>query len=56
MVDDWVETGGQALTVKALVAGVGVQWLGVATIVDATSGSILRRHLGARSLVHVREL
>lgn len=46
MVDDWVESGGQALTVQALVKDAGAAWLGVATIVDATGGSNLRRRLG----------
>lgn len=56
MVDDWVETGGQGLTVQALVADAGAEWLGVAALVDATQGSALRRRLGLRSLLHVREL
>ncbi len=55
MVDDWVETGSQALTVQSLVADARAEWLGVAAIVDATSGT-LRRRLGIRSLLHVRDL
>jgi len=55
-VDDWIATGGQALTAKTLVDESGASWLGAAVIVDALETPGHRRPLGLRSLVHVREL
>jgi adenine phosphoribosyltransferase len=34
LVDDWVETGTQAMTVKALVEDSGGEWLGCSVLVD----------------------
>ncbi|MBB4795519.1 phosphoribosyltransferase family protein [Streptomyces nodosus] len=55
MVDDWVETGSQALSVKAMVEEVGSHWGGCAVIVDQASEAC-RRTLDVRSLVTAAEL
>lgn len=34
LVDDWVETGTQAMTVKALIEDSGAEWLGCSVLVD----------------------
>jgi len=55
-VDDWIATGGQATTARALVEDAGAHWLGAAVIVDALESSHHRRDLNRRSLLHVCEL
>ena len=55
-VDDWVATGGQVLTVHALVEDAGASWVGASVIVDALEDSRVRRALNLTSLLHVREL
>lgn len=55
-VDDWVATGGQVLTVHALVQDAGASWVGASVIVDALEDSRARRSLRLTSLLHVREL
>ncbi|GAA1533923.1 phosphoribosyltransferase family protein [Nocardioides humi] len=55
-VDDWIETGGQALTGKALVDEAGATWLGAAVVVDGLETPAHRRLLGLRALLHVRDL
>ena len=56
LVDDWLETGGQALGSQALVEAAGGTWLGAAVIVDGLGDAQLRRRLRVRSLLHVRDL
>jgi adenine phosphoribosyltransferase len=56
LVDDWIETGGQAAGARRLVAAAGARWVGVAVVVDALASSRVRRDLEVRSLVHVRDL
>lgn len=56
VVDDWIDTGGQALGVHQLVRQARAGWLGVATVVDALRGNDVRRRLNVRSLLHMREL
>jgi len=55
-VDDWIDTGGQALGARGLVEDAGAHWLGAAVVVDALADSRLRRDLVVRSLLHNREL
>jgi adenine phosphoribosyltransferase len=55
-VDDWIATGGQALTAQALVRDAGAEWAGAAVIVDGLEFSSYRRSLSLRSLLHIREL
>jgi adenine phosphoribosyltransferase len=57
-VDDWVDTGSRARTVRAMVDDTGASWAGFACIVyalDALDDPRLRRDLG-RSLLHLRDL
>lgn len=56
LVDDWVDTGGQALGTLSLVQDAKATWLGVAAVVDALSSNEVRRRLNVRSLVHLRDL
>ena len=56
LVDDWMQTGGQAVGTQALVEAAGATWLGAAVIVDGLADNQLRRRLNVRSLVHVRDL
>jgi adenine phosphoribosyltransferase len=56
LVDDWVDTGSQAATVRAMVDGTGATWAGFGCIVDALDDPRLRRDLRLRSLLHVRDL
>ncbi len=45
LVDDWCETGSQALTAKALIEEAGATFLGASVIVDQLSTDV-RRELG----------
>jgi adenine phosphoribosyltransferase len=56
LVDDWIATGAQASAAQKLVAMSGANWLGAAVVVDALDDHQLRRHLGVRSLLHLRDL
>lgn len=56
MVDDWIATGSQPWTVRAMVDTIGATWVGVGCIVDALDDSRARRDLGQRSLLHLRDL
>ena len=55
LVDDWIDTGGQAFAAQALVADAGATWIGVAVIVDGLRRHEPRRQLTVRSLVHARD-
>jgi adenine phosphoribosyltransferase len=55
-VDDWIETGSQAIAVRRMVDSVGATWIGVACIVDALRDARLRRELNVRALLSSREL
>jgi adenine phosphoribosyltransferase len=56
LIDDWIETGGQAFGAHSIVEQSGAMWCGVAVIVDGLTDSRLRRDLDVRSLVNVRDL
>lgn len=56
LVDDWIETGGQALASQGLLEAAGATWCGAAVLVDGLTDSRVRRQLQLRSLLHVREL
>jgi adenine phosphoribosyltransferase len=56
LVDDWVDTGGQALGARRIVDEVGATWVGTAVIVDALESNAVRRELGVKSLLHHRDL
>jgi adenine phosphoribosyltransferase len=56
LVDDWIDTGGQATAARNLVEAAGATWCGVAVIVDALHDSRLRRDLGVRALLALRDL
>ena len=43
LVDDWFETGGQALTAVALVEAAGAELAGASVIVDQLPGNIANR-------------
>jgi adenine phosphoribosyltransferase len=56
LVDDWIDTGGQATGARTIVEQAGASWCGVAVIVDGLRDSRLRRDLDVRALLHLREL
>lgn len=56
LIDDWIDTGGQALGVQQLVHATDASWLGAAVVVDGLSDNRIRRQLNVRSLVHLRHL
>jgi adenine phosphoribosyltransferase len=56
VVDDWIDTGSQARTVRAMVDSVGANWAGFGCIVDALDDSRLRRELRLHSLLRLRDL
>jgi adenine phosphoribosyltransferase len=52
LVDDWIETGSQALAARALIEGNGASFAGLAVIVrDGTSPAVLERLRPAHLLV-----
>ena len=55
-VDDWIDTGSQALATHALVAESGAEWLGAAVIVDDLGEAQRRRDLIVRSLLRSRDV
>jgi len=56
VVDDWADTGGQLLALKALVEMSGARYMGAAVIVDALTDHNVRRNIGLRSLLNRRDL
>ena len=46
LVDDWIQTGMQATTVKGLVEQCGASWIGCSVLVDQLSTEVLRKELG----------
>jgi adenine phosphoribosyltransferase len=56
LIDDWIETGGQALASQALVETAGATWCGAVVVVDGLTDSRVRHRLQLRSLLHVRDL
>lgn len=56
LVDDWIDSGGQAEGALAIVEQAGATWCGAAMIVDGLRDSRLRRDLGVRALLNIREL
>jgi adenine phosphoribosyltransferase len=56
LVDDWIETGGQATGARDIVAQAGATWCGAAVVVDGLRDSRLRRDLDVRCLINVRDL
>ncbi|WP_433076185.1 phosphoribosyltransferase family protein [Dactylosporangium sp. CA-052675] len=56
-VDDWIESGGQALAIRSMVDEIGATWLGMACVVDdLAERAEIRSHLGVRSLLTADEL
>ena len=55
-VDDWIDTGGQAVAAHSLVNQAGATWCGATVIVDALHDSRLRRDLNRRSIFQINDL
>lgn len=55
-VDDWIDTGAQASTVRGLVHDSGATWAGAAVIVDGLDEPQIRRELGVKCLLRTRDL
>ncbi len=56
IVDDWVDTGGQAFAVQEIVRRSGARLLGTVAVVDALTDHAVRRRLGLRSLLNLRDV
>jgi adenine phosphoribosyltransferase len=56
VVDDWADTGGQLLALRTLSDRAGSRYLGAAVVVDALHDHAVRRDLGLRSLMSLRDL
>lgn len=54
-VDEWAETGAQALAVQRLVARSGATWVGAAVVVDGTTPAV-RSRLGLQGLLAQHDL
>ena len=55
-VDDWIDTGGQALAARKLVDAGAATWCGASVIVDALEDPRLRRALDVKCLFRVNDL
>jgi adenine phosphoribosyltransferase len=56
-VDDWVESGAQALAIQEMVAELGAAWLGLACVVDDLGDRTdVRARLAARALLNADDL
>jgi adenine phosphoribosyltransferase len=56
LVDDWIETGSQAMAVKSMVRECGSTWVGCSVVVDQLAEE-RRRNVGAvRGLLSARDL
>jgi adenine phosphoribosyltransferase len=56
LVDDWIETGSQAVTVKGMVEECGASWGGCSVIVDQLTEESKRELGTVRALLYAREL
>ena len=55
-VDDWIDTGGQAVAARRIVETAEATWCGASVIVDALTDARLRRDLDVSSIFRDRDL
>lgn len=55
-VDDWIDTGGQAVAARQIVEAAEATWCGASVIVDALTDARLRRDLDVNSIFRERDL
>ena len=55
-VDDWIDTGGQAIAARQIIESADATWCGASVIVDALTDARLRRDLGVNSIFRDRDL
>lgn len=55
-VDDWIDTGGQAIAARQITESAEATWCGASVIVDALTDARLRRDLGVNSIFRDRDL
>jgi adenine phosphoribosyltransferase len=55
-VDEWIDTGGQAVAARKLVDVAAATWCGASVIVDALDNPRLRRALDVTCLFRVNDL
>lgn len=55
-VDDWIQTGGQAIAARQIICAAEATWCGVSVVVDALTDARLRRDLEVSSLFRERDL
>jgi adenine phosphoribosyltransferase len=56
LVDDWAETGSQALAARALLEDCGAEWVGLSLLVDQLGEDVRRRLEPVASVVRYEEL
>ena len=56
LVDDWVQTGAQAMTVRALIEDSGATWLGCSVLVDQLSPETRKELAPVRAVLTADEL
>ena len=56
LVDDWAETGSQALAARALVEDCGAEWIGLSLLVDQLAEDVLRQLEPVVSVVRHEQL
>lgn len=56
LVDDWVQTGAQAMTVRALIEDSGATWLGCSVLVDQLSAETRKELAPVRAVLTADEL
>lgn len=55
-VDDWIDTGGQAIAARQIVQAAEATWCGATVIVDGLTDARLRRDLAVSSIFRNRDL
>jgi adenine phosphoribosyltransferase len=56
LVDDWIETGNQALAAKRLIECCGAEMVGIATVVTQAPAEVLDRLGQAHALIRADQL
>jgi adenine phosphoribosyltransferase len=56
LIDDWVETGSQAMAVSQMVEELGAEVVSVVTIIDETTEAVRQQLPPVRSLLHAADL
>lgn len=55
-VDDWIDSGAQAMACKAIVEQAGAKWVGASVVVDSLSDNRIRLNLNVRGILNANDL